>query len=100
MGPFWPFQAHRHGVSIDPRAPGRPHVSIASGLGLEDEQLAFLRAGGWEANIVVGIRPVEANAGGKVLWRSTLHVSTSQSMRKWYEGTCLLAFCAGMIESR
>jgi hypothetical protein len=74
-GPFMQLQAHSHRLSVAPRPQGAAPRSDRFRAVLEDEKLAFRRAGGLYAALVCSIRPVKANEGGKILLRHTLQVS-------------------------
>jgi hypothetical protein len=74
-GPFLTRKAHSNGHPVARRAPGVAPRSDRVRAVLADEHRACPSAGGLYAELVFGSRPVEANAGGKVLVRHPRPVS-------------------------
>jgi hypothetical protein len=75
-GPLRALKTYGHGVAVEPRMQGLAPPIERFRTVLEAPTLSSLRAGGLEADIVCGIRPVEPNARGTCLWRYRLHVSS------------------------
>ena len=75
-GPFIEFQAHGHRVSVAPRMQGADPRVDRCGAVCEGHKLPALGAGGLSADIVCGIRPVEAHKGRKGFRGLWLHVSS------------------------
>ena len=73
-GPVIEFQAHRDRLSVEARAQGlAPHVD-GFRAGFEAQELPPCSASGLSADIVLGLRPIEADTGGTCFWHSTCHV--------------------------
>ena len=73
-GPFREFQAHRDGLSMESCAEGLdPGVNLFRTM-IEAQKLPWCGASGLEADIVLRIRPVEANKGRKYFGYLLLHM--------------------------
>ena len=82
QGPFVEFEADGHGLAVEPRAQrADPRVD---GLGrvLELEALTFCGASGLEADIMFGIRPVDAQQRQQMLRVIRASCVISQSVRR------------------
>ena len=75
-GPLLEFKAHGNGLAVEPRTQGVDPRIDGFRTVLEASKLSSGSAGGLDADIVFGIRPVEANERGKFLLRHMLHVSS------------------------
>src|SRR5215813_1082307 len=76
QGTFGAFEADRHGVAVEPRAPcGAPRVD-GLGWGLERKARTFCGARSLEAHIVCGLRPVDTYKGSKCVRCALRHVSS------------------------
>src|SRR5262249_42147556 len=83
-GPFLEFQAHRDGLAVEAGTQGLdPRVDRFRAV-LEDQKLSSCSASGWEADIVFGVSPIEANKGSKCFGGLGLHVG---SPYVWYSST-------------
>jgi len=99
-GAFLAFQADGKRLAVAPRAQGAdPRINRFRAV-REDQKLSSCRASGLEADIVCAIRPVEANKGCTCFGCLWLHVWSSSRVVQWCQGTCLLALCEGIRESR
>jgi hypothetical protein len=99
-GSFLEFQAHRDGLSVEARAQGLdPGVNLFRTM-FEAQTLPLCSASGLEADIVLRISPVEANKGRKCFGRLVASCVIASRVGQWCQGTCLLALCEGMRESR
>ena len=75
-GPLLEFKTHGNGLAVEPRTQGLDPRSDCFRTMLEAPKLSSRSAGGLDADIVFGIRPVEADERGKFLLRHMLHVSS------------------------
>jgi hypothetical protein len=73
-GPVLEFQAYSARMSVDSRAQGLAPRVDGFRAGFEAQALPPCSASGVSADIVCGIRPIEADTGGTCFLRSTCHV--------------------------
>ena len=75
-GPLLELKTHGNGLAVEPRTPSlAPPIDRFRPV-LEAPKLSSLSAGGLEADIVLGIRPIATNERGTFLLRPMLHVSS------------------------
>src|SRR5262249_49022798 len=75
-GPLLELKTHGNGLAVAPRTQSLDPPIDRFRTVLEAPKLSSLSAGGLDADIGCGIRPVETNERGTFLLRHRLHVSS------------------------
>ena len=99
-GPFIEFQAHGDGLAVEPRAQGLdPRVDRFRTV-FEAQKLPVARCQRLVSRYRVWHPPSRGQQRPQMLRVLVASCVISQRVVQWCQGTCLLALCEGIIESR
>ena len=99
-GPFIEFQAHRDGLSVESRAQGLdPRINRFRTV-FEDAETPVAQCQRLVGRHRVWHPPSRGQQRPQMLRMLVASCVISQRVVQWCQGTCLLAFCEGIRESR